>query len=76
MLAIVVPPSILPDISPTRGEIGKALAPCLLHTSLPADILTSRWKLRPGHGSISPLEGEMLGRPEGGVTASDRGALQ
>ncbi|NTE47268.1 hypothetical protein G6M80_18475 [Rhizobium pusense] len=47
-----LPPSVLPDISPTRGEI--------------------RCRARPFHGqgvsrlSISPLEGEMPGRAEGG----------
>ncbi|MDQ0420437.1 hypothetical protein J2045_001456 [Peteryoungia aggregata LMG 23059] len=76
MLAIMVPPSALPDISPSRGEIGKTLAPYLLNTSLPADDSTCGWKLWPCRGSISPLEGEMVGRPEGGITASDRGGLQ
>ncbi|NTA38715.1 hypothetical protein G6M20_16705 [Agrobacterium salinitolerans] len=48
-----LPPSVLPDISPSRGEI--------------------RCRARPFHGqgvsrlSISPLEGEMPGRAEGGT---------
>jgi hypothetical protein len=39
------PPSGLPAISPSRGEIGSCYA---------------------GDWLISPLEGEMAGRPEGG----------
>ncbi|WP_165779907.1 cobaltochelatase subunit CobN, partial [Mesorhizobium sanjuanii] len=54
------PPSVLPDISPTRGEIGNSSA-----GSLPAvlEIGESR-----DEGAISPLVGEMSGRTEGGVT--------
>ncbi|KAA3501400.1 diaminohydroxyphosphoribosylaminopyrimidine deaminase [Rhizobium rhizogenes] len=48
-----LPPSVLPDISPTRGEIDKRLAPC-------------SWNERVRH-LISPLVGEMPGRAEGGI---------
>ncbi|QFY62322.1 diaminohydroxyphosphoribosylaminopyrimidine deaminase [Rhizobium grahamii] len=50
-------PSVLPDISPSRGEIGWA------HALAPTSIV---WR-RPRHESISPLEGEMPGRAEGGI---------
>ncbi|MGN6468928.1 MAG: molybdopterin-dependent oxidoreductase [Rhizobiaceae bacterium] len=53
------PPSVLPDISPSRGEIGYHPSRC----QSPA--------LRVGggvdEGVISPLEGEMSGRTEGGA---------
>ncbi|MER9326291.1 cobaltochelatase subunit CobN [Mesorhizobium sp. M0488] len=48
------PPSVLPDISPTGGEIG-----CVAVGSLPATLEI---------GEISPLEGEMSGRTEGGAS--------
>ncbi|CVI61658.1 hypothetical protein AGR7A_Lc20059 [Agrobacterium deltaense NCPPB 1641] len=47
-----LPPSALPGISPSRGEIDKRRAPC-------------PWNERVRH-LISPLEGEMPGRAEGG----------
>ncbi|MER9542728.1 cobaltochelatase subunit CobN [Mesorhizobium sp. M0437] len=55
------PPSVLPDISPSRGEIG-SFADGSLSTSLV--IGESR-----DNSAISPLEGEMSGRTEGGVRA-------
>ncbi|UVK36361.1 cobaltochelatase subunit CobN [Mesorhizobium sp. AR10] len=54
------PPSVLPDISPSRGEIGSSVAgslPPMFEIGESAD-----------DGSISPLEGEMSGRTEGGAT--------
>ncbi|TAZ86619.1 hypothetical protein ELH72_13040 [Rhizobium ruizarguesonis] len=62
-----VPPSVLPDISPTRGEIGKQ------YDRRPTSIV---WRKALGD-SISPLVGEMSGRTEGGVTpsAAEKGAL-
>ncbi|MDX8522971.1 ABC transporter ATP-binding protein [Mesorhizobium sp. MSK_1335] len=52
--------SVLPDISPSRGEIGSSVAGLLFATS----------KIGEGrdHELISPLEGEMSGRTEGGAT--------
>ena len=76
ILVFMVPPSALPGISPSRGEIGKTLSSCLVDAVLHAANSTGRWTFRPCRRSISLLEGEMVGRPEGGVTASDRGALQ
>ncbi|RWC55360.1 cobaltochelatase subunit CobN [Mesorhizobium sp.] len=55
------PPSVLPDISPSRGEIA---------LSLPVSPISN---VAGGGGAsklpISPLEGEMSGRTEGGVQA-------
>jgi hypothetical protein len=76
MLAIMVPPSGLPTISPSRGEIRKTLSSCLDDAARQAANDKGRWTFRPCRGSISPLEGEMVGRPEGGITASYRGGLQ
>ncbi|MBB4440488.1 MULTISPECIES: cobaltochelatase subunit CobN [Rhizobium] len=72
----VAPPSVLPDISPTRGEIGKSLG-------LPAQELfenaatPSAHEMERGLSSlISPLVGEMSGRTEGGIptSAADAGS--
>ncbi|RUW37110.1 MAG: propionyl-coenzyme A carboxylase alpha polypeptide [Mesorhizobium sp.] len=56
------PPSALPGISPARGEIGaRLLSPIFIvaGTAPAAKLL------------ISPLAGEMAGRPEGGVKELD-----
>ncbi|AEH86165.1 ABC transporter ATP-binding protein [Mesorhizobium opportunistum] len=54
------PPSVLPDISPARGEI--------VHSS-PLSPVTNVAKSGPSKTlPISPLAGEMSGRTEGGVT--------
>ncbi|RAL99629.1 propionyl-coenzyme A carboxylase alpha polypeptide [Agrobacterium sp. MS2] len=58
--AVTVPPPALPGISPSRGEIGKWLTLRL--------IAPSRWSGWVQH-LISPLEGEMPGRAEGGSAA-------
>jgi peptide/nickel transport system ATP-binding protein len=55
----VAPPSVLPDISPTRGEISSV-----------ADGSPSRRSMiseSGNDGAISPLVGEMSGRTEGGA---------
>ncbi|UVK47774.1 ABC transporter ATP-binding protein [Mesorhizobium sp. AR07] len=52
------PPSVLPDISPSRGEIGSFAA-----GSSPALVIGESVD----EGAISPLEGEMSGRTEGGA---------
>ncbi|MBT1156131.1 precorrin-3B synthase [Aminobacter anthyllidis] len=57
------PPSVLPDISPPRGEIGSlAISACLATLAM-------------GEGTdevvISPLAGEMSGRTEGGAKDRD-----
>ncbi|PTE09293.1 cobaltochelatase subunit CobN [Mesorhizobium helmanticense] len=55
------PPSVLPDISPSRGEI---------ELSSPLSPTTEDVKGEPSAKlPISPLEGEMSGRTEGGVQA-------
>ncbi|MDP9762028.1 hypothetical protein QE433_004840 [Agrobacterium tumefaciens] len=55
-----LPPSALPGISPTRGEIGKRLTPY--------PKTSRRWDERERH-LISLLVGEMPGRAEGGSAA-------
>jgi hypothetical protein len=50
------PPSALPGISPSRGEISWAV---------PLAPISIAWA-DANHESISPLEGEMSGRTEGG----------
>ncbi|RWL21448.1 MAG: hypothetical protein E5X83_25310 [Mesorhizobium sp.] len=55
------PPSVLPDISPTWGEIDRDHG----FANLPRCSRSAAPKL-----PISPLVGEMAGRPEGG--AKDR----
>ncbi|MGN6582295.1 MAG: precorrin-3B synthase [Rhizobiaceae bacterium] len=54
-----LPPSVLPDISPTRGEIEPSPTPCLTSS-------VSGVEPRIAAGVISPLVGEMSGRTEGG----------
>ncbi|WP_018898689.1 bifunctional diaminohydroxyphosphoribosylaminopyrimidine deaminase/5-amino-6-(5-phosphoribosylamino)uracil reductase RibD [Rhizobium sp. 2MFCol3.1] len=56
-----LPPSVLPDISPTRGEIDSLRAP-----SQNVDVGTSG-QAQP----ISPPVGEMPGRAEGGIPTAD-----
>ncbi|WP_026621764.1 cobaltochelatase CobN [Ensifer sp. WSM1721] len=69
------PPSVLPDISPTRGEIGRGLRPAFPSALEPASPQTPSGRVS---GStvvagdapaflISPLVGEMPGRAEGGT---------
>ncbi|MBY5863601.1 cobaltochelatase subunit CobN [Rhizobium leguminosarum] len=66
---VVAPPSVLPDISPTRGEIGKLLRLPKKET-LEAAALSSEEMERDLSSLISPLVGEMSGRTEGGTTNS------
>ncbi len=60
MLA-TIPPSALPDISPSRGEISKWHASRFI--SVVGD---ASCEIEPVRRLISPLEGEMSGRTEGG----------
>ncbi|CAI2933537.1 protein of unknown function [Aminobacter niigataensis] len=60
-----LPPSVLPDISPTRGEISRHLRLCPTFNA-------EDWRSLSCH-LISPLVGEMAGRPEG--RATERRAL-
>ncbi|EHS51375.1 cobaltochelatase subunit CobN [Rhizobium sp. PDO1-076] len=77
-----LPPSVLPDISPTRGEIDSLYIP-LLSINLDAcgnDLLplsanfSDRTELAPH--PISLLVGEMSGRTEGGVVGRIGGWVQ
>ncbi|MBZ9965394.1 precorrin-3B synthase [Mesorhizobium sp. BR1-1-2] len=56
----VAPPSVLPDIFPSRGEIGSFDAVSSLITLEIGETI--------GDSIISPLEGEMSGRTEGGAS--------
>ncbi|ATN35681.1 hypothetical protein ACO34A_17895 [Rhizobium sp. ACO-34A] len=56
----MIPPSALPGISPSRREINWSHRPAHLDR---------RWGLGADRLPISPLEGEMPGRAEGGATA-------
>jgi precorrin-3B synthase len=58
-LRSTLPPSVLPDISPTRREIGSVSD--IAHFSPAGD-----WR-NPRSQPISPPVGEMAGRPEGGA---------
>jgi hypothetical protein len=62
--AALMPPSALPDISPSGGKIGWGQALPITDVALEQDA---------SHLPISPLEGEMAGRPEGGVAARSHG---
>ncbi|MER8697142.1 ABC transporter ATP-binding protein [Mesorhizobium opportunistum] len=53
------PPSVLPDISPSRGEIGRFAV-----GRFPATLVIGEGR---DESAISPLEGEMSGRTEGGL---------
>ncbi|OAV50080.1 bifunctional diaminohydroxyphosphoribosylaminopyrimidine deaminase/5-amino-6-(5-phosphoribosylamino)uracil reductase [Rhizobium sp. WYCCWR10014] len=66
-----LPPSVLPDIAPTRGEIGKEPAPRSLASD--DDGFASRQDVGQGANPdpISPLVGEMPGRAEGGASTTD-----
>ncbi|MBA8800744.1 diaminohydroxyphosphoribosylaminopyrimidine deaminase/5-amino-6-(5-phosphoribosylamino)uracil reductase [Agrobacterium sp. RC10-4-1] len=60
-MAAALPSFALPGISPSSGEIDKRRAPRSLSTG---DDASCEWKFVPR--LISPLEGEMPGRAEGG----------
>ncbi len=59
-----LPPSGLPAISPSGGEIGRKQG---LASSIPSGLAGPADGKETAAPSISPLEGEMAGRPEGGV---------
>ncbi|WP_434712691.1 bifunctional diaminohydroxyphosphoribosylaminopyrimidine deaminase/5-amino-6-(5-phosphoribosylamino)uracil reductase RibD [Rhizobium sp. YTUHZ045] len=65
-----LPPSALPGISPTRGEIGKERDP---HSQASDDDFASRQDVeqRASPLPISPPVGEMPGRAEGGIPPTD-----
>jgi hypothetical protein len=60
------PPSVLPDISPSGGEISGGTA--RRYFGIAAELEPAR-----AAGVISPLEGEMSGRTEGGRVEHLRG---
>ncbi|MCZ4430738.1 bifunctional diaminohydroxyphosphoribosylaminopyrimidine deaminase/5-amino-6-(5-phosphoribosylamino)uracil reductase RibD [Agrobacterium sp. SOY23] len=73
VIVAAIPPSALPGISPSRGEIGKAL-PARSNFE-PTSHSLSIDAGQDGAPSISPLEGEMPGRAEGGNPESKRQLL-
>jgi urea carboxylase len=65
-----IPPSALPDISPSRGEIGREVpSPLPNHTHLTSSF-SAFARGETAASLISPLEGEMSGRTEGGKISS------
>ncbi|CDN49889.1 signal recognition particle-docking protein FtsY [Neorhizobium galegae] len=67
--AAEAPPSVLPDISPSRGEITDAPpAPASDDSTTGSAAVLGEGA---DHDSISPLEGEMSGRTEGGVSSDE-----
>jgi hypothetical protein len=73
-MAIATPPSVLPDISPSRGEIGWSAAASFFSA------VFSGSEVRIWHEArrlrISPLEGEMPGRAEGGYRRQSLAAAE
>jgi cobaltochelatase CobN len=67
-LAPVLPPSVLPDISPTRGESGWGAASPSSTVAFSARAMSGSERCRE---SLSPPVGEMSGRTEGGNTGAD-----
>ncbi|MCQ1854797.1 signal recognition particle-docking protein FtsY [Neorhizobium galegae] len=67
--AAEAPPSVLPDISPSRGEITDEPPAQASDDSTTGSAAVLEQGA--GHDSISPLEGEMSGRTEGGVSSDE-----
>ncbi|KAA3501961.1 hypothetical protein DXM27_14150 [Rhizobium rhizogenes] len=67
-MAAKIPPSVLPDISPTRGEIN-----CCTNLSPRSASPTIEMEREACSLSISPLVGEISGRTEGGKRLALRG---
>ncbi len=73
VVVAALPPSALPGISPSRGEIGKGLsARSNFESGSHSPAVDVGQHVAP---SISPLEGEMPGRAEGGNRESKRQLL-
>ncbi|MGE6738790.1 5-oxoprolinase/urea amidolyase family protein [Allorhizobium pseudoryzae] len=66
--ACLAPPSVLPDISPTRGEIGREATSPTQREFFEDASSSAEDRRETAASSISPLVGEMSGRTEGGVT--------
>ncbi|KRB22749.1 MULTISPECIES: precorrin-3B synthase [Mesorhizobium] len=65
----VAPPSVLPDISPTRGEIAHSCSASPISNAETAQHTSAFARTTPPAGQpISPLVGEMSGRTEGGAS--------
>ncbi len=67
MLATILP-SVLPDISPSRGKIDKWHASRFISV-----VVDTSCKIEPVLQLVSPFEGEMSSRAEGGKCHAPRG---
>ncbi len=67
-MAAILPPSVLPDIFPTRREINKRHASRFISV-----VGEANCEIKPAPQLISLLVGEMSGRTEGGKRHSLRG---
>lgn len=81
MFASSAPPSALPGISPSAGEMAWGHGPfqsgyVFRDGRYALNAFGVKRARTAGHRSISPIEGEMSGRPEGGVAGHSRGRLQ
>ncbi|NRP73717.1 Aerobic cobaltochelatase subunit CobN [Ensifer psoraleae] len=65
------PPSVLPDISPTRGEIDPRAAPVSPTNGRPSNPVAA--ETQAVTSVVSPLVGEMSGRTEGGTATTTEG---
>jgi hypothetical protein len=61
---VTIPPSALPGISPSRGESRWSTTSATIRRR--SQRSTAAWARGRSHKSLSPLEGEMPGRAEGG----------
>ncbi len=81
MFASSAPPSALPGISPSRGEIAWGRGPSqsghvFRDGRYALNAFGEKGVRAAGRRPISPLEGEMSGRTEGGEFPHSRGRLQ
>ncbi len=65
------PPSVLPDISLSRGEIGWSASIPFQYRLVPRSQVAD-WERSIDGEAISPLEGEMSSRTEGGSLTQRR----
>jgi hypothetical protein len=69
-MGVALPPSVLPDISPSRGEIRWGAVTLLI--SVECSVSNAVLGQGESRVRISPLEGEMPGRTEGGKATRRR----
>ncbi|BCG79851.1 precorrin-3B synthase [Mesorhizobium sp. 113-3-3] len=72
----VAPPSVLPDISPTRGENALSRSPLPISDAETAEHISTFARTAPPAGlPISPPVGEMSGRTEGGAVGRNPSSI-